>query len=223
MAELDALSEIIGTLRAEVKENRRQHDASFKKLDGIENKLTELSGQLKLLAESHSDLKLQVNEEIKPTIADYKAMKNRGMGVIALSASWGAALVPESLSFFTDRSSTMRICLSLILAAFVALWTVGVNAQQFPMEARIGMRCTAPAAIDNIAEALEVGDEEALKVAEEFEAMGMCIFGTTIVLATKQIKAFKLADGGLRGIFEALTPTGRAVWFIGPMQSGNGA
>ena len=100
MAELDALSEIVGTLRAEVKENRRQHDASFKKLDGIENKLTELSGQLKLLAESHSDLKLQVNEEIKPTIADYKAMKNRGMGVIAFVGLLGSGVGAGIFKFF---------------------------------------------------------------------------------------------------------------------------
>lgn len=97
MPELDQLSEIIGTLRAEVKENRRQHDASFKKLDAIDEKITKLTGVVEMLAADHAALKKTVTEEIKPVTEDVKKMKHQGMGVIAfiglLSGGTGAGIL----------------------------------------------------------------------------------------------------------------------------------
>lgn len=103
MAEIDALSEIIGTLRAEVKENRRQHDASFKKLDAIDEKITKLTGAVEMLAADHAALKKTVLDEIKPVTEDVKAMKNKGMGVIAfigLFSGGTGAVIATAWNFF---------------------------------------------------------------------------------------------------------------------------
>lgn len=103
MAELDQLSEIIGTLRAEVRENRRQHEAAFKKLDAIEDKLTELNGAVKLLAEGHAELKRRVDLDIAPAVSDYKAMKNKGLGVIAFIGLLGSGVGAGMFKFLSGH------------------------------------------------------------------------------------------------------------------------
>jgi len=102
MAELDQLSEIIGTLRAEVKENRRQHDASFKKLDVIDDKITKLTSAVELLTSEHASLKKKVEEDIEPVTTDYKAMKNKGYGVITLIGLMSSGVGVGVFKFFTN-------------------------------------------------------------------------------------------------------------------------
>jgi biopolymer transport protein ExbB/TolQ len=100
MPELDQLSEIIGTLRAEVKENRRQHDASFKKLDIIDEKITKLTGAVEMLAAEHARLKKRVDHDIDPVISDYNALKNKGLGVIAFVGLMGTGIGAGIIKFF---------------------------------------------------------------------------------------------------------------------------
>jgi len=96
MPEIDQLSEIIGTLRAEVAENQRQHAASFRKLDSIEEKITKLAGAVELIAAAQTRIENEMKEEIRPAVSDFKALKNKGLGVIAFiglaSSGIGAAL-----------------------------------------------------------------------------------------------------------------------------------
>ena len=96
MAEIDQLSEIIGKLNAEVAENQRQNTALFRKLDAIEEKITKMAGAVEMVASKQMELEADVKENINPVVADYKAMKNRGIGVIAFiglaSGGVGAAL-----------------------------------------------------------------------------------------------------------------------------------
>ena len=101
MPELDQLSEIIGTLRAEVKENQRQHSASFKKLDSIEEKINKLAGAVELVINRMDTMEKKIMTEIDPAITDYRAMKNKGLGVIAfigLVASGTGATLAKWLS-----------------------------------------------------------------------------------------------------------------------------
>lgn len=113
----------------------------------------------------------------------------------------------------------MRICLSLFLAASVVLFSYGASAQFLPRIASIHFFCVAPAAITDIADALTIGNNEAEQVASEYVALKMCVISNAKlpVLATSEVKTFVLADGQSRTLYEASLPTGRLVWFIGPV------
>jgi len=101
----------------------------------------------------------------------------------------------------------------------ITIGSFSVSAQELPREAGVHFFCLAPAAIDDVANALEIGDEEANEVASAYASMRLCAMAREKipVLATKRIKVFTIADGGVRAIYQAFLPTGRTIWFIGPM------
>lgn len=102
MPEIDQLSEIIGTLRAEVKENQRQHSASFKKLDSIEEKITKLAGAVELVITRMDNMEKKIATEIDPVITDYRAMKNKGLGVIAFIGFLGSGIGAGLFKYFNS-------------------------------------------------------------------------------------------------------------------------
>lgn len=111
------------------------------------------------------------------------------------------------------------VLIGFIVFVFATFFCYAANSSEFPREARIGFFCLAPAAISDVADALEISDEAAMEVAAEYGAMQMCAFGPqgVNVLATKRVRVFQLADGQIRAIYEAFLPTGRTIWFVGPM------
>lgn len=111
------------------------------------------------------------------------------------------------------------VLVGFIVFVFTFFFCYAATASEFPREAIIRFFCLSPAAISDVADALEVSDEAAIEVAENYGAMQMCAFvphGVN-VLATKRVRSFKLSDGQMRGIYEAFLPTGRTIWFVGPM------
>ncbi len=108
MDDLDQLSRLLGRIEADMAEAARQRDALFKKLDNMETMMHEQNGASKLiaaqvaeLAKDHVALVEMIDEEIKPVVDDYKALKNKGLGVIGLIglvSSGGGALLMKWLS-----------------------------------------------------------------------------------------------------------------------------
>ena len=96
MADVDRISQILGALQAEVQENQRQHHASFKKLDAIEEKINKLAGAIELIALEQRNIKKEIDDDIKPAVQDFKNLKNKGLGIIAfiglMGSGTGAAL-----------------------------------------------------------------------------------------------------------------------------------
>lgn len=102
--DLDQLSRLLGRIESDMAEGARQREALFKKLDGIETMMHEQNGaarvlaaQVAELAKDHVDLVKMIDEDIKPTVEDYKGLKNKGLGMIGLigilSSGGGAALM----------------------------------------------------------------------------------------------------------------------------------
>lgn len=96
MTEIDDISMEIGQLKAQVAEGNRQREAQFRKLDGIVDKLNEISGQVKLVADQVSTIKKEMEDDIKPAVSEWKTMKAKGVGALAvigvLSSGIGAGL-----------------------------------------------------------------------------------------------------------------------------------
>ena len=112
----------------------------------------------------------------------------------------------------------MRICLSLILAAFVALFSFGVSAQAKPEVAAVKFFCITSDAIEAVRDGLKESDMRAEAVATDYEAKRQCFFllSAAPVLVGEPMDTFSLADGSLRSLWEGYLPTGRPVYFIGP-------
>lgn len=92
MGDLDDTSLLLGELKSELREAARQRDAMFRKLDVLQTQLSELAGALKLVAEKGMGLEKVINEELKPQIENFKELKNRGYGVIAVIGLISAGL-----------------------------------------------------------------------------------------------------------------------------------
>jgi len=87
--ELNNFSVQIGSLLSESREATRQRVAMFKKLDIINDKQIELRGAISVLTDQHLAIKKHIDENIMPTIDDYKALKNQGIGVLGIIAILG--------------------------------------------------------------------------------------------------------------------------------------
>lgn len=84
--QIDDISSELGSLKAQVSEAARQRDAQFRKLDKISDQLVKLSGQIELIAGQTSAIKKELDEDIKPAVAEFKNLKAKGLGVIGLIA-----------------------------------------------------------------------------------------------------------------------------------------
>ena len=107
MAELDEISAAIGSLRTQAAETTRKQEATFRKLDKISEQVSELTGQIRLVVEQVSEIKKELDEEIRPPVQDYKSLKAKGLGVLAfvaiLASGTGAGII--KVSSFLGSSS----------------------------------------------------------------------------------------------------------------------
>lgn len=87
---LDELSVSIGSLQAQVAESDRQRKAQFQKLDQIQEKLTEVSGQIKMLADQVSTVRKEMEEDIRPAVNDWRSTKTKGLAVLGFIALMGS-------------------------------------------------------------------------------------------------------------------------------------
>ena len=81
--ELDQISLQIGRLLSSQEAQAERGSSMLKKLDDISQKVTTIGGVVENISESHEELKRQVNSGIVKDIDDLKALKNRGLGIIA--------------------------------------------------------------------------------------------------------------------------------------------
>jgi len=96
MGDIDEISRVLGELKADNAEAMRQRDAMWNKFDEVSKTCTEISGCVKMLGAQHVALSAKIDLEHAPVIADMKALKQRGIGmlaVIGLVATAAAALV----------------------------------------------------------------------------------------------------------------------------------
>lgn len=84
--DIDEISAALGSLKAQVTEGNRQREAQFKKLDTISTQLIEVIGQVRLVADQVTTLKMEIETDIKPAVSDFKSMKAKGVGVLAFVA-----------------------------------------------------------------------------------------------------------------------------------------
>lgn len=94
----------LGGLSAQAKENSRKFETLFDKIDALTDELRESRAEASRAiakAEAMEDhlarLEERVNDEIQPAVDEFKALKNRGLGVLGgiglMSGGVGAALV----------------------------------------------------------------------------------------------------------------------------------
>ena len=91
----DAVARDLGKLIAKAEEAERQRAAMFRRLDEVKAQNSETHGVAKEAMSQVGDLKRHVAEKVDPVIEDYRTLKNRGIGVLAiialLAGSIGAA------------------------------------------------------------------------------------------------------------------------------------
>lgn len=85
MAEIDQISKQLGELIGAERENSRQLDAIWKKLDAISREQQETNGLAKEALRMASENERNMREEIKPAVDDYKTLKAKGMGALAMA------------------------------------------------------------------------------------------------------------------------------------------
>ena len=95
-SEVDDISLMMGEVRAGIAEGERQRAAIFRKLDEIVAHINQVSGAMTLLGEQHLQLRAKV-ATMEPYVENYKALRNQGIGVIAviglMGSVFGAAIV----------------------------------------------------------------------------------------------------------------------------------
>lgn len=74
----------LGKLEASTDEVLRQLRALFAKLDQQRKDMHEIGGVAKEAVRQATQNKEAIEKDLRPTIDDYKALKNRGLGVIAI-------------------------------------------------------------------------------------------------------------------------------------------
>lgn len=106
MGSIDEISSMLGRLCADNEEANRQRTAMWTKLDEMSIELTELCGTLKTLNGSHIALHGVVHNEHGPVISDVKALKQRGIGMLAgvgLFGAGGYAAISEIIKRMTGH------------------------------------------------------------------------------------------------------------------------
>lgn len=83
MADLDEISLTLGKLLNGQEEAVRKQEAIFKRIEDINGAMSEVKGSVATVTASHTALKADVEENLKPHIEDYKRNKARGIGILA--------------------------------------------------------------------------------------------------------------------------------------------
>ncbi len=95
---LDQISLQIGRIQSTLEEGTRQREALFRKLDLLGDNMSEVKGAVRSVSERHDALKSKVDAQVMPAIEDMKAMKSRGLGImagVALAAGGASAGVTK--------------------------------------------------------------------------------------------------------------------------------
>lgn len=79
----------LGRLQAQAEETTRQLTALFKSIDAMRRDFHEQAGAVRTLTSNHADLANRI-AAIEPTVADYKALKLKGLGVLGMIALIGS-------------------------------------------------------------------------------------------------------------------------------------
>lgn len=90
---------MLGKLLAHSETSTTQRAAMFAKLDVMDENITKLAGSVQVAHDNHAALKSSVDRNVMPVIDDMKALKNKGIGVIAtvglIGGSVGGALAAK--------------------------------------------------------------------------------------------------------------------------------
>lgn len=92
----DAIARDLGKLIAKAEEAERQRSAMFGRIDDLRKEMSETKGVSNEAMRRIAMMEQKVQEDIKPTVEDYKALKNRGLGMIAMVGLMGAAIGASS-------------------------------------------------------------------------------------------------------------------------------
>lgn len=92
MGEIDQISKQLGILIGTEKENSRQLDAIWKKLDAISKEQQETNGLSKEALRLATENERRMHEDIKPAVDDYKTLKAKGLGALAMAGMIGGGL-----------------------------------------------------------------------------------------------------------------------------------
>ena len=90
-----------GSLKDALVESQRQRDAILRKLDEVQKEIHEYGGAAKAAVAGVAEINGRIEKEIMPHVDDYKKLKQRGFGVIAI-----IGLASSSLSAFVTNFLT---------------------------------------------------------------------------------------------------------------------
>lgn len=83
MGDLDEISLTLGKLLNGQEEAVRKQEAIFRNIDEIKGAMSEIKGSVATVTAGHTALKVDVDENVKPHIEDFKKTKQRGIGLMA--------------------------------------------------------------------------------------------------------------------------------------------
>lgn len=96
VSEVDRISQALGHLMAEAEESRRQRIKLDHKLDRLEREHIQIAGLLRSHIQDSNrrqdESMHRYESQIAPTLDDYRSMKNRAIGVLAVVATLGAGM-----------------------------------------------------------------------------------------------------------------------------------
>lgn len=106
MSEDRETDRLLGQLLADGKEHARQLEALFRRFDGMLEKQTESFGVAKEALRVANEVAKELKEEIHPTVADYKALKAKGAGVLGAVAVLGGGVATVAQKAWTTVMGT---------------------------------------------------------------------------------------------------------------------
>ena len=99
MSDLDEISMMLGRIANQNDEHTRQLSALFHQLDGLKREHAEIAGVAKEAIRQSAETSRVIREEIRPYIDDFRNLKAKGAGVLAVIAvlGGGAAMAIERM------------------------------------------------------------------------------------------------------------------------------
>jgi len=79
----------LGRLQAQAEETTRQLTALFKAIDAVRRDIHEQAGSVRALTTEHAAMAARM-AAVEPAVADYKALKLKGLGVLGMIALLGS-------------------------------------------------------------------------------------------------------------------------------------
>lgn len=115
----------------------------------------------------------------------------------------------------------MRYVLAVIVLFFGVMICTSARAEIIdpPQAAGIHFFCISPQAMNDVAEAMQVGEDEMMAVAEEYEAVRQCFYSAQklpVMAVSRKDTPFTNYRGDQRWIYIGVTPSGRRIFFPGP-------